>query len=127
LETHNLLFFGTLCPAGSCEGIVVNIGDQTVMGRISQITTQTEDGISPIKKEINRFVLLVSAGKSSYIQSDAVVAIIIVGLVFIRSFLFYCLLLNRMFQTNPNKMTNCLKLFSLFTIYNYICSMRSLF
>jgi len=61
LETHNLLFFGTLCPAGSCEGIVVNIGDFTVMGRISAITTQTEDGISPIKKEINRFVLLVSA------------------------------------------------------------------
>jgi sodium/potassium-transporting ATPase subunit alpha len=61
LETHNLLFFGTLCPSGSCEGIVVNIGDYTVMGRISAITTQTEDGISPIKKEINRFVLLVSA------------------------------------------------------------------
>ena len=61
LETNNLLFFGTLCPSGSCEGIVVNIGDNTVMGRISAITTQTEDGISPIKKEINRFVLLVSA------------------------------------------------------------------
>lgn len=60
LEASNLLFFGTLCPSGSCEGIVVNIGDNTVMGRISAITTQVDGGLSPIKQEINRFVLLVS-------------------------------------------------------------------
>jgi len=60
LEASNLLFFGTLCPSGSCEGIVVNIGDNTVMGRISAITTQVDAGLSPIKQEINRFVLLVS-------------------------------------------------------------------
>ena len=55
------------------------------------------------------------------------VAVIIVRIVFICSFLFYCLLLNHSFQTNPNRMTNCFQLFSLFTTYNYICSMRSLF
>jgi len=50
------------------------------------------------------------------IQSDAVVAIIIVRIVFIHSFLFYCLLLKHSFPTNPNKITNCFKL--ILSIYN---------
>jgi hypothetical protein len=48
------------------------------------------------------------------------VAVIIVRIVFISSFLFYCLLLNYSFQTNPNRITNCFKLFSLLQLYNYI-------
>ena len=44
------------------------------------------------------------------IQSDAGAAVIHVRIVFISSFLFYCLLLNHSFQTNPNKITNCFKL-----------------
>ena len=34
------------------------------------------------------------------------VAVIIVRIVFISLFLFYCLLLNHSFQTNPNRITN---------------------
>lgn len=60
IESNNLLFFGTLCPSGTCDGIVVNIGDNTFMGRISAITTGTKENLSPIKVEINRFVFLVS-------------------------------------------------------------------
>ena len=41
------------------------------------------------------------------------VAVIIVRIVFISSFLFYCLLLNHGFKNNPNNITNCFKLFSL--------------
>ena len=48
------------------------------------------------------------------------VALIIVRILFICSFLFYCLLYNHSFQTNPNSITNCLKLFSLLQLYNYI-------
>ena len=48
------------------------------------------------------------------------VAVIIVRTVFMNSFLFYCLLLNHSFQTNPNKITNCFQLFSLF--YKLHCS-----
>ena len=48
------------------------------------------------------------------------IAVIIDRIVFISSFLFYCLLLNHSFPTNPNRITNCFKLFSLFTTYNYI-------
>ena len=32
LETKNLAFFGTLIKEGNGKGIVVNIGDRTVMG-----------------------------------------------------------------------------------------------
>jgi sodium/potassium-transporting ATPase subunit alpha len=60
LETKNLCFFGTLCPQGKCEGIVVNIGDKTVMGRIKTIATQTENVQTPINREIERFVKIVS-------------------------------------------------------------------
>ena len=38
------------------------------------------------------------------------VAVIIDRIVFIHSFLFYCLLLNHSFPTNPNRMTNCFQL-----------------
>ena len=44
-----------------------------------------------------------------------IIAVIIVRVIFIRSFLFYCLLLNHSFPTNPNMITNCFKLFSQFT------------
>ena len=61
----------------------------------------------------------------SSIHSDAVsnVAVIIVRIVFISLFLFYCLLLNHSFQTNPNKITNCFKLIlSLLQLYKIHCS-----
>ena len=41
------------------------------------------------------------------------VAGIVVQVIFISSFLFYCLLLNHSFQTNPNRITNCFKTYSL--------------
>ena len=43
------------------------------------------------------------------------VAVIIDRIVFVSSFLFYCLLYNHSFQTNPNRMTNCFKLFLFIT------------
>jgi sodium/potassium-transporting ATPase subunit alpha len=32
LETDNLAFFGTICKEGNGMGIVINIGDDTVIG-----------------------------------------------------------------------------------------------
>jgi hypothetical protein len=52
-------------------------------------------------------------GKYSVKRRRSNVAVIIVKVVFIGAFLFYCLLSNHSFQTNPNKITNCFKLFSL--------------
>jgi hypothetical protein len=68
---------------------------------------------TPEEKKINGG--LNGAGKYSK-RRRSNVAVIIVGIVLISSFLFYCLLLNHSFQTNPNKITNCLKLFSLLQI-----------
>jgi len=60
LETRNLCFFGTYIPAGSARCMVVNIGDHTVMGRIASLTLQTENVETPIAKEIEHFVRIVS-------------------------------------------------------------------
>ena len=55
-------------------------------------------------------------------KSDAVVAVIIVRIFFfITAFLFYCLLYHHSFPTNPNSVTNCIKLILfLLQLYNYI-------
>ena len=35
IETSNLAFFGTICRVGTATAIVVNIGDNTIIGRIA--------------------------------------------------------------------------------------------
>uniref|UniRef100_K3WIH2 Cation-transporting P-type ATPase N-terminal domain-containing protein n=1 Tax=Globisporangium ultimum (strain ATCC 200006 / CBS 805.95 / DAOM BR144) TaxID=431595 RepID=K3WIH2_GLOUD len=60
LETKNLCFFGTFVPQGSGKGIVVNIGDKTVMGRIARLATSTVVDQTPIAKEIDHFVHVIA-------------------------------------------------------------------
>jgi len=60
LETKNLCFFGTQVPSGTAKGIVVNVGDNTVMGRIAKLATATENVQTPINQEIEHFVHIVS-------------------------------------------------------------------
>eukprot|EP01029_Cantina_marsupialis_P021357 TRINITY_DN50_c0_g7_i1.p1 TRINITY_DN50_c0_g7~~TRINITY_DN50_c0_g7_i1.p1 ORF type:complete len:1297 (-),score=480.05 TRINITY_DN50_c0_g7_i1:226-4116(-) len=60
LETKNLIFFGTLIPKGRCTGIVVSIGDRSVMGRIAALATNVDADMTPIGKEIHHFILIVS-------------------------------------------------------------------
>ena len=55
----------------------------------------------------------VKAGKYSK-RRRSNVAVIIVRIVSISSFLFYCLFLNHSFSTNPNMITNCFQLFSFY-------------
>eukprot|EP00750_Incisomonas_marina_P027115 INCI6131.1.p1 GENE.INCI6131.1~~INCI6131.1.p1 ORF type:complete len:1584 (+),score=265.23 INCI6131.1:123-4754(+) len=61
LETSNLAFFGTTCPKGQAIAIVVRTGDSTVMGRIARLTTSTDTAETPINREINHFVHIISA------------------------------------------------------------------
>ena len=51
-ETENLMFFGTLCASGKADCMVIGIGDGTVMGSISALTTGTKAEQTPINKEI---------------------------------------------------------------------------
>ena len=61
LETKNLAFFSTNAVEGTARGMVVNIGDTTVVGRIAGLASGLEAGETPIAKEIHLFVKIVTA------------------------------------------------------------------
>ena len=60
LETRNLAFFSTNAVEGTAKGIVVNVGDNTVMGRIAGLATGLETGDTPIAKEIAHFIHIIT-------------------------------------------------------------------
>merc|ERR1712013_935741 len=60
LETRNLAFFSTNAVEGTCVGMVVNIGDNTVMGRIAGLASGLEGGQTPIAKEIEHFIHIIT-------------------------------------------------------------------
>jgi sodium/potassium-transporting ATPase subunit alpha len=60
LETQNLCFFGTQVPEGSCVGVIVNTGDRTIMGRIAALAMQTNNEQTPINKELENFIHIIS-------------------------------------------------------------------
>merc|ERR1719147_344740 len=60
LETKNLAFFSTNAVEGTCKGIVVMIGDNTVMGRIAGLASGLDSGDTPIAKEIAHFIHLIT-------------------------------------------------------------------
>jgi len=61
LESENIAFFGTQVPVGSAVGVVVNVGDNTVMGRIASLAMTTSVEQTPINKEIEHFIHIISA------------------------------------------------------------------
>merc|ERR1712038_2163849 len=60
IETKNLAFFSTNAVEGTCKGVVVNIGDHTVMGRIAGLASGLESGDTPIAKEIAHFIHIIT-------------------------------------------------------------------
>merc|ERR1712127_148945 len=60
LETKNLAFFSTNAVEGTCKGIVVMIGDNTVMGRIAGLASGLGSGQTPIAKEIEHFIHIIT-------------------------------------------------------------------
>lgn len=60
LETKNLAFYASNCVDGNGQGIVIATGDATVMGNIAGLTAQLEAGETPIAKEIDHFVKLIT-------------------------------------------------------------------
>merc|ERR1711887_130330 len=61
LETKNLAFFSTNAVEGTARGVVVNVGDNTVMGRIAGLASGLDSGDTPIAKEIAHFIHLITA------------------------------------------------------------------
>jgi len=61
LEATCLAFFGTMVSEGDAKGFVVLTGDDTVMGKIASLASGVEAEDTPIAKEINRFITIISA------------------------------------------------------------------
>ncbi|KAL2204669.1 calcium ATPase [Sarocladium strictum] len=61
LETHNIGLQGTHCILGSCTGIVVAIGDQTVFGRIASLTNEPKIKMTTLEKEVLHFVIIIAS------------------------------------------------------------------
>ena len=60
LETKNVAFFGTLCKYGKGRGIVFNIGDDTIIGQIANLAEEAEAGKTPLRRELDRFIMLIT-------------------------------------------------------------------
>ena len=60
LETKNLCFFGTLCKEGVGRGIVINIGDNTVIGQIANLAISAICNETGLKREIDRFIKIMT-------------------------------------------------------------------
>ncbi|XP_057341392.1 sodium/potassium-transporting ATPase subunit alpha-B-like [Microplitis mediator] len=74
LESQNMAFFSSYAVAGEGTGIVIATGDQTMIGRLAGLTTQVIKDETPIAKEINNFVQIIT-----------VVSLVFGGLFFIIS------------------------------------------
>lgn len=58
LESPCIGLQGTYCVGGSGYCIVISTGDNTVFGQIAKLSSEPKTGLSPLQKEILRFVLL---------------------------------------------------------------------
>lgn len=61
LETNNLAFFSTSAVEGIATGVVVCTGDNTMMGRIAGLASGVESGDTPIAREIEHFIHIITA------------------------------------------------------------------
>ncbi|CAN8071184.1 unnamed protein product [Agarophyton chilense] len=62
LEASNLAYFGCLAVDGSCEGVVIATGDNTILGQIARMTakSETENVQTTLQKDIHHFVVNIS-------------------------------------------------------------------
>jgi sodium/potassium-transporting ATPase subunit alpha len=60
IETKNVAFFSTNCVEGSARGVVIKCGDDTVMGRIASLASGLEVGDTPIAREIEHFIHIIT-------------------------------------------------------------------
>jgi sodium/potassium-transporting ATPase subunit alpha len=61
MEATNLAFFGTNCAKGKATGIVIKIGDGTLIGSIAKLASSTSTVKTPIAIEIEHFIHIVSS------------------------------------------------------------------
>ncbi|KAI8384387.1 uncharacterized protein BYT42DRAFT_493550 [Radiomyces spectabilis] len=60
LESQNMAMMGTHCINGSAVGVVVSIGDRTMMGRIARLSLSDNNRRTTLQAEIFRFVIIIT-------------------------------------------------------------------
>ncbi len=60
LESRNVLFSGTLIQTGNGKAIVYGTGMNTQIGKIVKLTKETKKISSPLHKELNHFIKIIS-------------------------------------------------------------------
>ncbi|KAL4907192.1 hypothetical protein BDW74DRAFT_148734 [Aspergillus multicolor] len=61
LETNNIGLQGSYCVSGACLGIVVATGNDTVFGRVASLSSGRRTKMTPMQREILRFVLIIAS------------------------------------------------------------------
>ncbi|TGC11541.1 cation-translocating P-type ATPase [Methanolobus halotolerans] len=61
LECRNMVFSSTLVQTGNGEAVIFSTGPDTQIGKLSLLTEETISVETPIRKELNRFVKIISA------------------------------------------------------------------
>merc|ERR1712226_466180 len=87
LETRNLAFFSTNAVEGTCRGLIVQTGDNTVMGRIANLTSGIEMGQTPIAREIAHFIHLIT-GVAVFLGVSFFVIAFVLGYNFLDAVIF---------------------------------------
>merc|ERR1712130_23443 len=87
LETRNLAFFSTNAVEGTAVGMVVNIGDNTVMGRIAGLASGLEGGQTPIAKEIEHFIHIIT-GVAVFLGVSFFILAFILGYYWLEAVIF---------------------------------------
>ena len=60
-ESPNVAFFGTMCTGGTGKGVVFRTGDNTVIGRIANLSQSADKKQTPLSTEIERFIIIISS------------------------------------------------------------------
>ncbi|XP_076847245.1 sodium/potassium-transporting ATPase subunit alpha-3b [Brachyhypopomus gauderio] len=87
LETRNIVFFSTNCVEGTARGIVICTGDRTVMGRIATLTSGLETGKTPIAKEIEHFIQIIT-GVAVFLGITFFILSIVLGYTWLEAVIF---------------------------------------
>uniref|UniRef100_A0A8C5FDB4 Sodium/potassium-transporting ATPase subunit alpha n=1 Tax=Gadus morhua TaxID=8049 RepID=A0A8C5FDB4_GADMO len=88
LETRNIAFFSTTCLEGVANGIVINTGDRTIIGRIASLASGVGNEKTPIAIEIEHFVDIIASLAIAFGFTFFVVAMFI-GYEFLEAMIFF--------------------------------------
>uniref|UniRef100_A0A6I8R9L2 Sodium/potassium-transporting ATPase subunit alpha n=1 Tax=Xenopus tropicalis TaxID=8364 RepID=A0A6I8R9L2_XENTR len=86
-SSQHLLNSGNICDMCTARGIVVATGDRTVMGRIATLASGLEVGKTPIAKEIEHFIHLIT-GVAVFLGVTFFVLSLILGYTWLEAVIF---------------------------------------